>query len=152
MSSGQTSLLSSERQVKSGSDPIGRLGKLVSKPFQRFAPSALIRYLMYLPLNLIPFVGTVVFILARCRNSGPAAHARYFQLKGLKGSERDKFIEEHQGAYTSFGLVASLLEMVPIAGVFFAFTNAVGAALWAADMEAQKGTAPGLREQASRAK
>ena len=56
---------------------------------------------------------------------------------------------------TSFGIAAVLLELVPIASIFFAFTNTVGAALWAADIEngntTKEGTAPRLREQAKKA-
>ena len=52
----------------------------------------------------------------------------------------------------SFGVAAVLLELVPVASILFAFTNTVGAALWAADMEkgnvTNAGTAPGLKEQA----
>jgi hypothetical protein len=48
----------------------------------------------------------------------------------------------------SFGVPAVLLELVPILGIFFSFTNTVGAALWAADMEKQDSTAPNLRNQA----
>lgn len=55
----------------------------------------------------------------------------------------------------SFGVAAVLLELVPVASIIFAFTNTVGAALWAADMEkgnvTGQGTAPNLREQAKRA-
>jgi hypothetical protein len=51
----------------------------------------------------------------------------------------------------SFGIPATLLEMVPIAGIFFAFTNTCGAALWAADLESTGTTAPGLKEQAKKA-
>ena len=55
----------------------------------------------------------------------------------------------------SFGVAAVLLEMIPFAGIGFAFTNQVGAAMWAADMEKnmidERGTAPGLREQAANA-
>jgi hypothetical protein len=51
---------------------------------------------------------------------------------------------------SSFGIVATLLEMIPIAGLLFSFTNTVGAALWAADLEQKNTTAPGLREQASK--
>lgn len=54
--------------------------------------------------------------------------------------------------YTSFGVPAVLLELVPVAGIFFAFTNTVGAALWAADMEQEATTAPNLRNQADLAK
>lgn len=58
----------------------------------------------------------------------------------------------------SFGVPAVLLELVPIAGIFFSFTNTVGAALWAADMEQKRSptgentTAPNLRNQAELAK
>ncbi len=51
----------------------------------------------------------------------------------------------------SFGVAAVLFELIPVAGIFFAFTNTVGAALWAADMEQSETTAPGLREQAKKA-
>ena len=55
----------------------------------------------------------------------------------------------------SFGVPAVLLELIPIAGIFFSFTNTVGAALWAADIEEKSApgetTAPGLRSQAEAA-
>jgi hypothetical protein len=38
---------------------------------------------------------------------------------------------------TRFGVPAMLLEMIPFVGIFFSFTNTVGAALWAADLEKQ---------------
>lgn len=50
-----------------------------------------------------------------------------------------------------FGVAAFLLEMVPFANLLFVFTNTVGAALWAADLEKSATTAPKLREQAKRA-
>lgn len=34
-----------------------------------------------------------------------------------------------------FGVAAVLLEMVPFASTVFSYTNVVGAALWAADIE-----------------
>jgi hypothetical protein len=55
----------------------------------------------------------------------------------------------------SFGVVATVLEMVPVASILFSFTNTVGAALWAADMEkaltTEQGTSPNLVEQAKKA-
>jgi len=152
-----TSLVANEREVKRGSDPVGKLGKLISKPFAKFTPNAIIRYFMYLPLNFIPVVGTVLFIILQGRKFGPTAHARYFQLKQMKKSEREQYIEKHRAAYASFGVPAVLLELVPFAGIFFTFTNTVGAALWAADMEqtnksGESTTAPNLRNQAEQIK
>ncbi len=96
-----TTLVSEGRQIKSGGDSITRLGKLLKKPFAKFSPNALIRYLLYLPLNFIPVVGTIIFIILQGKRSGPAAHTRYFQLKEWSASQREKHIEENRGAYTS---------------------------------------------------
>ena len=64
-----------------------------------------------------------------------------------------KFMETDIGP--SFGVATVLLELVPLASILFAFTNTVGAALWAADIEqhhiTNEGTAPHLREQAKKA-
>lgn len=49
-----TSIVSEGRQLKSGSDPISRLGKILKSPFSKFSPQAIVRYVMYLPLNFIP--------------------------------------------------------------------------------------------------
>lgn len=95
-----TSLVSTERQIKPGSDSIAKLGKILSKPFARFTPKALIRYFMYLPLNFIPVIGTVLFVILQGRKFGPTAHARYFQLKKMSKSQREDFIEKRKPAYT----------------------------------------------------
>ena len=55
----------------------------------------------------------------------------------------------------SFGVISTILELVPIASLFFAFTNTVAAALWAADIEkglvGADGTSPHLKEQIQKA-
>merc|ERR1711967_126259 len=102
ISKGHTELVAKERQVKSGGagDAIARLGSLMGKPFAKFTPSAIIRYFMYLPLNFIPVVGTIAFVILQGRKYGPQAHQRYFQLKGMSQQQREKHVEERKGAYT----------------------------------------------------
>ncbi|KAH7029454.1 uncharacterized protein B0I36DRAFT_325812 [Microdochium trichocladiopsis] len=151
-----TDIVQEGRELKSGSDPMARLGKIIRSPFAKFSPKAIIRYVMYLPLNFIPVVGTVAFILIQGRNRGKGVHGRYFQLKRWSAAEQRDWLTEHTAPYTSFGTVATLLEMIPIASMFFMFTNTVGAALWAADIEQRntkmtEGTAPGLRNAAKKA-
>ena len=102
VSQSTTDLVSEGRQINAGTDPIAKLGKLVKKPFAKFTPKALIRYLMFLPLNFIPVVGTVMFVTLQGKRAGPAAHARYFQLKEWDKAQRQKHIEEYRGAYTRF--------------------------------------------------
>ncbi|KAL2183444.1 hypothetical protein L209DRAFT_759044 [Thermothelomyces heterothallicus CBS 203.75] len=144
------------REVKTRGDSIQRLGKALKKPFRCFSINELIRYVVYLPLNFVPVVGTVTFLLLRGRSRGESVHDRYFQLKGWTSSKRSKWLKDHKGPYTAFGTVATLLEMIPVASIVFSFTNTVGAALWAADIEAKEShmagsTAPELREAAKKA-
>jgi len=148
---------------------MAKLGKIMKRPFAKLSPKAIIRYFMYLPLNFIPVVGTAIFIILQGRRFGPNAHARYFQLKQMNAKQQEEYVKQREAAYTryvlymnterlvltrflnSFGVPATLLEMVPVVGIFFAFTNTVGAALWAADLEQRGTTAPGLRDQAKKA-
>ncbi|KAK8148710.1 hypothetical protein G3M48_009386 [Beauveria asiatica] len=151
-----TTVVSEGRELKAGRDPMQRLGKVLRSPFERFSPKAIIRYLLYLPLNAIPLVGTVAFVFFQGRNRGRSVHERYFQLKRWSDAQKSKWVNTHVGAYTSFGLVATALEMIPIASMLFTYTNTVGAALWAADLEAHntsltKDTAPNLRAAADKA-
>lgn len=73
---------------------------MVKKPLAKFSPTALIRYFMYLPLNFIPVVGTLLFIILQGKRVGPSAHARYFQLKGFTAKQREQWVEERKAAYT----------------------------------------------------
>ena len=58
-----TDMVSEGRSIKSGGrDPIAKLGTLVKRPLERLTPQAILRYFMYLPLNFIPIVGTVLFL------------------------------------------------------------------------------------------
>ncbi|KAL8812505.1 MAG: hypothetical protein Q9223_007274 [Gallowayella weberi] len=107
LSKNTTDLVSEGRQVKAGGDPIAKLGKLVKRPLQKFSPNAMIRYLMYLPLNFIPVVGTVIFVLLQGKRTGPVFHTRYFQLKKWNKDQQEKHIEQYRGAYTGYVMVYS---------------------------------------------
>ncbi|EAA60438.1 hypothetical protein AN4636.2 [Aspergillus nidulans FGSC A4] len=69
------------------------------------------------------------------KKAGPAMHERYFQLKGLSREQMETWVKSRRGAYTGLGMASVVLEMVPFASMVFEFSNAVGAALWAADLE-----------------
>lgn len=148
-------LVSKGRTVNKSGDAMSKLGKLVKKPFEKYSPAAFIRYFLYLPLNFIPVVGTVIFVLLQGRSYGPTSHSRYFQLKGMSSTQRQTWVDERMGAYTSFGVPAVMLEMIPFGGILFTFTNQCGAALWAADLEKKSAiagnTAPELRAKAKKA-
>jgi hypothetical protein len=58
-----TNIVSEGRQLKAGGDPMARLGKILKTPFSGFSPKALVRYVMYLPLNFIPSMSTAVLVV-----------------------------------------------------------------------------------------
>jgi hypothetical protein len=59
----------------------------------------------------------------------------YFELKGLSFMEQYRYVRTCKHEYTYFGGMACLLSSIPLVGFFLSFTNVVGAALWAIDME-----------------
>lgn len=95
------------------------------------------RLLFCFIINLIPFVGPYLVILIRAQRSGFKKHRRYFHLKGYTNAQI-YFIWVHKKSfYFYFGVTTLLLESIPLLGYLFIFTNTVGAAFWAADLERQ---------------
>jgi hypothetical protein len=99
----QEPLLAQGRQIKpqsGGRTAAARLGKMLSRPFARLKPQSLLRSLIWLPLNLIPVVGTILYIFVQGKKTGPMLHARYFQLKGWNSVQQEEWVAKHRGAYT----------------------------------------------------
>lgn len=67
-----TAIVSEGRELKAGrgGDPMKRLGKVLRSPFDKFGPKAMVRYLLYLPLNFVPIVGTVAFVFLQGEKEG----------------------------------------------------------------------------------
>jgi hypothetical protein len=99
----QGDLVSHGRVVKprgSTIDAMARLGKVIKTPFASLSPIAIFRRLIYLPLNLIPLVGPIIYLSLQARRYGPQAHARYFQLKGMNKRQREEWVKSHIPEYT----------------------------------------------------
>ncbi|KAJ3164822.1 hypothetical protein HDU88_005034 [Geranomyces variabilis] len=101
------------------------------------------------PLHLIPGVGTVVFLFLNGYLTAWNNSLHWFDMRGCGFSEGRRFVRQNRMAYASTGAVMVLLELVPVAGILFQFTNIVGAALWAVDMESE-GIGPGKIEHVPR--
>lgn len=122
VSKGCTTLVARGRQVRPfviGGDPISKLGKLIKMPLAggfggEMSPvKSIIRSIIYLPLNFIPVVGSVIYFAMQGRKIGPAAHDRYFQLKGWSGKESGEWVEKNRGAYTRFVLLVLYILLFP---------------------------------------
>ena len=117
---GNVQLVEAGREVTTTGGGVKKLGKSLSKPLDRFSPQSFIRYLVSLPLNAIPFVGTALFLLyngewsddvphmwrevyplTTGKKLGPTFHGRYFQLKGFNSQQKEGFIAKRKAAYTA---------------------------------------------------
>ena len=87
--------------------------------------------------SVLPFV-TVLFGAANSHTQARDALSPYLELKGIKTiEEQDVIVEKHKLMFYQFGWAALVFSCIPIIGTFFAFTNTVGAALWAIELEQQ---------------
>ncbi|EMD39317.1 hypothetical protein CERSUDRAFT_122714 [Gelatoporia subvermispora B] len=129
--------------VREGKTRRGAAADAISvRPFRALSlqgsGKGLIRYLVSLPLNLVPGVGTATFLLYNGHRAGPGWHSRYFALKGWGKAQRQEFVKKHDAAYTAFGVATMILNLIPFLGFVLTYTNTIGAAMWAAKLEAQQ--------------
>jgi len=92
-----------------------------------------------LPLNLIPFVGTVLYAALCGYYLAWDLHSTWMSSSQNLGSfeSQKEWCRQRQGQYVAFGGVCQLLEFVPVVNVLCFFSNAAGAALWAAHLDEQ---------------
>lgn len=89
-------------------------------------------------LSLIPIVGPTIVNQLLSPTRGFSYGKRFYVLKNLSGSQlKDKFYE-HLGQYTAFGMMAGLLELIPIMSIITIPSNVIAGALWASN-ELKKG-------------
>ncbi|RDW68094.1 hypothetical protein BP6252_09490 [Coleophoma cylindrospora] len=117
--------------------------KMLGKPttsavYSPFSFRQIAEFILFLPLNLIPIVGTPAFLIITGARAGPFHHWRWFKLRGLTKKERNKEIKQRSWKYTWFGTVSLLLQLVPVLSMFFLLTTACGSALWVVKLEQQK--------------
>lgn len=120
-------------------NPVKELGRpTIRTEYSPFSFRQIAELILFLPLNLIPVVGTPLFLFMTGYRAGPFQHWRYLKLMGFDKKERKAFIKKRQLQYTWFGTVALILQLVPVLSMFFLLTTAAGSALWAARMEAER--------------
>ncbi len=87
------------------------------------------------PASIVPMLPVLISLMSGDKATVPFM-SHYLRMRGLKSyAEQQAVAGTHKLAYTQFGIVAAFLTSVPIASWVFVFSNTVGAALWAADLE-----------------
>ncbi|KAL2063940.1 hypothetical protein VTL71DRAFT_4434 [Oculimacula yallundae] len=137
---GQIDLVSPSRILfHDAPNSVKMLGKPTSSAiYSPFSFRQIAEFILFLPLNLIPIIGTPFFLILTGARAGPFHHYRYFKLRGLGKKEKRDEIRKRKWKYTWFGTVALVLQLVPVLSMFFLLTTAAGSALWAIKLEEQK--------------
>ena len=79
-----------------------RAGGALVRPLQALSRDGVVGYLLTLPLNIVPVLGTISFVCINGYRAGPGWHARYFQLKGFDNAQRKAFVDKHRPEYTAY--------------------------------------------------
>ncbi len=89
--------------------------------------------LCILPLNLIPILGSILYLAAQlyltAMTLGWDLMSYHFELHDLDFAAQKRFAREHKGLRLGLGGVGALLCLIPLAQVLFITTNVVGAGL-----------------------
>jgi len=72
--------------------------------YSPFSFRQIIEFVFFLPLNLIPLVGTPAFLVITGARAGPLHHYRYFKLRGLTKKEKRDEIRNRRWKYTWYVL------------------------------------------------
>lgn len=120
-------------------DPVKELGKpATSAVYSPFSLRQVIEFVVFLPLNFIPVAGTPMFLVMTGYRAGPLHHWRYFKLLGFTKKDRNVYISKRKLRYTWFGVVALVLQLLPVLSMLFLLTTATGSALWVAKLEEKR--------------
>lgn len=101
-------------------------------------PFLLLKLFIFGLIYFIPFAGPFIVLLFQSSRRGVKAHGRYFRLRGFLRTDIREIHKLNRPAYMGYGIVALWLELFPFVNMFFMFTNTLGAALWAVDIERQE--------------
>jgi len=115
--------------------PSVRSNQFVNKWLGGWFGLFVVKRILLSPIQIYPFIGSVVSAWFKALGTGQFLHRRYFEAKKMTPHQVAIFIEERKWNYRLFGFAAALLESIPIVGLIFTISNRVGAAMWAHDLE-----------------
>ncbi len=102
--------------------------KMLGKPtspaaYQPWSIIQIVELIVFMPLNLVPYVGTPAFIIITGTRLGKLSQYRWYKLRGLSRQEQKDEIRTRTWEYMWFGTVAMILELIPVLSFFFLLTT-----------------------------
>ena len=82
-------------------------------------------FLISLPLNLIPVVGTLLFCMINGTLMAWRLQLSYFKEKNLPPSVCSYILKHRISEYASFGTVCMILDLIPLVDILLIYTNII---------------------------
>lgn len=82
-------------------------------------------------ISSVPIMGPILFNVLISPFIGRIYFTTYLRLKKFNNKQRKSRFYEKFGQYTAFGMVAGLLETIPVISSITFVSNSIGSALWA---------------------
>ncbi len=105
----------------------------------------LVIFLLLLPLNLIPLIGSVCYLVLQFLVTsvliGWEYLTPYLDEKKLSFSEQHSYVKKNKGMIMGFGIPGAMLLLIPVVQAFFLSTHTVGGALLSVEIEKKKAKA-----------
>lgn len=98
-------------------DPYKRLGpRDKGAQYAPFSFRQIFEFVLFLPLNFVPFVGVPLFLLLTGYRAGPLLNWRYFALKEFTKKQRNQYIKsrKRRWEYMWFGTTYMILQLIPV--------------------------------------
>jgi len=82
--------------------PVRRLGKPHhSSVYSPFSLRQIVEFMIFLPLNFVPWIGVPLFLWLTGYRAGPLHHWRLFKLKQFTKSQSNQFLKQRRLGYTT---------------------------------------------------
>lgn len=92
-------------------------------------------FLLTLPLNAIPILGTLLFLYLNGFYYAWSLHYPYFHAIGLSFQQGKDYVDRNEMSYRQFGTMAVLLELIPLVNLISPISNLIGSVLWTVEIE-----------------
>lgn len=90
---------------------------------------SLLVFIISLPLNLIPVIGTLAFCLINGTLMAWRLQLNYFKEKNLPPSVCSYILKHRMSEYASFGTVCMILDLIPLVDVLLVYTNVIASGM-----------------------
>ncbi|KAF8467289.1 hypothetical protein BDZ91DRAFT_848528 [Kalaharituber pfeilii] len=119
--------------AKGAVEGVREIPEKVEKGLKERGAEWAVKQLIFTSVTAVPIVGPVTYAAFKSFDLGERYIKDYSKIAGVEDQ-----VDQNPRCLKAFGLVAGMLNALPVVGPAFYFSNYIGSALWVADMKDYK--------------